>query len=181
MAVRSELFVSTRRQAKRFSQLRATLGSSAYDPVDARGLAPLEFERLSAILGQKDHDPDALRLVNVRFGQPARRGWAGLVRRFRIWIAIVWSVVGGEGPDAGLYRFPPAYLRLLAGLQDTDLPGVAKAWADTEAMAGRDGTSAQAMLIELRRLARSAEATRRGLFLWGATVPEGVEQGGGGG
>lgn len=170
MTVCSELFVAKRRDALRFSARRPSAASPEYVRTAGRGVLPDDLEALWAALLGEPVDPSRHQLENVRFGPSHPTGWRRLRRKVLILAAVVRSVMGGEGVDAGLYRLPPAFVRLLADLDDATLRTALPHWSAASSWASAAGDETGRLLDELRSLARHALASGRPLFLWGETL-----------
>jgi hypothetical protein len=172
MGVRTELFVSTRGNARRFEKRRERALPPAYVRVESGSVMPVELGRLWAILLNEPYDAARHELENLYFGTHLRTRFGRVRRKLLMWKAVVRALLGGEIGSSGLYRFPPAYVRTLAALDDRSLQAAAATWARAEGMADRGPADAQGLLLELRRLAAHAESTRRQLFIWGTTSAE---------
>jgi hypothetical protein len=171
MGVHSELFVSTRGKALRFEKHRERAAPPAYVRVESRGLMPVEFAALWAILLHEPYEPSRHQLENLYFGTPRDTRLGRMRRKLLMWKAVVQTLRGRDVANSGLYRFPPGYVRTLAALDDPALATAAAAWSGAEGGGCPGADDAQAVLLELRRLAALAESTRRQLFLWGTTAP----------
>jgi len=172
VTVHSELFVATRRNALRFAVRRATADAPDYTRAAGQGVLPEDLEALWAVLVQEPLDPARHQLENLRFGARNPTGWRRLRRKLLILAAVARSVTGGEGADAGLYRLPPAYVRLLAAIRDDAVATCARNWTVSSSWAARAGSDAPRLLEDLRRLARHSLAVDRPMFLWGETVAD---------
>jgi hypothetical protein len=170
VTIRSELFVATRRKALRFGRKSDEVGPPDYVRIAGHGLLPDDLESLWATLLREPLDPARHQLENLRFGPRNPTGWRRLRRKLLILAAVARTVTGGEGADSGLYRFPPAYVRLLAALDDAALDAAARDLNASPAWRPEAGPDARAWLAELRGLARHSVASGRPMFLWGETV-----------
>jgi hypothetical protein len=171
VTIRSELFVATRRHALRFARRREAAGPPDYVRIAGHGLLPDDLESLWATLLGEPLDSARHQLENLRFGPRNPTGWRRLRRRLLILAAVARTVTGGEGADSGLYRFPPAYVRLLAALDDAALDAAVRDLNASPAWRPAAGHDARTWLAELRGLARHSVASGRPMFLWGETVP----------
>jgi len=143
MGILTDLFVATTEDARAYDPARSNRTEllAKYQPAEYKHLTYLEFSTLWAILAEEPWDFDKHHHECLHL--PA------------------------EG-ETWLFRFPEAFVLLLAGLTDSKLEAVVTAWAQTEELASWSTTDLKPMVVDLRRLAQQASQTSKGLFLWGS-------------
>jgi len=146
MSILADIFVSTPEAANDYaaSHLRGRPAHiTKYQPVEYNGLTSLEFGTLWALIAGEEWDVKKHMLEEVSYG---------------------------EGNESWLCRFQSPLVGLLAGLTDADIDRFAAAWAKTEELeiSGATGGDVRPIIIDLRRLAIAAQASNRGLYLWGS-------------
>lgn len=143
MGIIADIFVSTPQDADTYDDLAISgeeLPGDRFERVEFKGFTPLEFGTLWAILERRDWDESQHQLEHI-----AHRD---------------------EG-ESWLERFPPALVELLAGLSDQKLEETSVVWGQTEELEC-DGPQLVPVLQGLRKLARSAVANHRSMYLWGS-------------
>ena len=103
------------------------------------GFTQLELEALWAILSGEEWSPERHQLEHV--GEPSESTW--------------------------LWRLPADFVARLAASTAAELPSVATKWAAIEELACSPD-DVRPVLDALVALARSAGATKRGVYLWGS-------------
>jgi hypothetical protein len=104
----------------------------------------------------------------VKFPRATRQLWAVLCDEkwdvHRHDLEVVSIANHGE---SWLFRFPDKFVDLIARLDDSAIERVAAAWSNNGEVPG-DGSDNEPVLLDLKRLASSAQTKNRGLYLWGS-------------
>lgn len=143
MGILSDIFVATAEDAASYESIMVAEEehpSDKYEVVHLKGLTTLEFGTLWAILLEQEWDAERHMLANLTHGD--------------------------EG-ESWLDQFPSDFVGLLASLDDQRSRSAAAAWAETEEM-GCEASDVAPILTDLKRLAKRAQSTGRGLYLWGS-------------
>jgi hypothetical protein len=113
-------------------------GTTALERIQLGGLTNLEFETLQAIIANEDWDVKRHALDEVASTEAS------------------WT-----------FRFPDAYVTALQSLDVADMNNAATKWAATEEIAASP-SDVLPVIESLVRLAKSASANGRDLFVWTA-------------
>ncbi len=142
MGILADFFVAELDDALNYQQLMGPdLPRDRFELVESGRITPLEVTTLWAITTNEQWSPEQHDLEMLGESSAEQETW--------------------------LCRFPPAFVSRLAELTPAELPRVAAEWAATEEMA----CSPEDVLPEvdgLVRLARLAQTTGKGLYLWGS-------------
>lgn len=142
MSLLTDLFVATPEDAPRYETLSdgGDVPPERFQRLQFTGLTSLEFETLWAVARDEEWDPDqhALTLVEE-----------------------------AEDGTTWLFRFPDAFVALLAALEAKARAPLAAKWAQAEEMTATAKEVAP-VIDGLAQLAASARKSGRGLFLWGS-------------
>jgi hypothetical protein len=143
IGIQCELFVADPVDAPHYEDgFDDDAATDKFEVVPLGGLTQLQFEMLWAITE----------------GRP----WRATTHAFE-WV--------GDPPDVQaetwLFRFPPAFVTRLAKLTDTEVAAITDQWARTEEIACPP-EEIEPVVSSLVELARSAEGSSRGLYLWGS-------------
>jgi hypothetical protein len=142
MGLLTDIFVADAEDARQYEVLEAKgeLSSERFERAEFKGLTDLSFGNLWAVLEAKPFDLKDHALETVALHE--------------------------EG-ETWLFRFPPQLVARLSVLTPSDVARVADAWASAEGFGCLPAHLAP-VVEALMRLARSAERSSRGLFLWGS-------------
>lgn len=168
MGLLCELFVAKHGDALKFERRLESAGPPRYERGEAKGLLPISFEVLWAVMERKAFDPYTHTLPDLYFWSHARSGMGRVRQRFAVWKAMALAVMGKDVGNAWLHQFPAPLVSQLASINDEEAGEIAEAWAKTEDMAKLRGDVAPEALTTLRALARKAEVSGRGLYVWGS-------------
>ena len=168
MGILCELFVAKRRDALKFQQRLDMAGPPRYERGEAKGLLPISFEVLWAMMERRPYDPYEHALPDLYFWSHARSGYGRVRQRLAVWKAMALSLVGRDVGNTWLHQFPPSFVKRLASIGDDEATEIEKAWAETEEMAKFGSELARGAMAMLRMLARRSEASGNGLYLWGS-------------
>jgi len=146
MGIIADIFVATPEAAADYeaSQLRGRAAHiKKYQPAEYKGLTPIEFGTLWALISGEKWSLKKHMLTEVSYG---------------------------NGQESWLLSFPDPFVRLLANLNDKQVDQYAGEWAKTEAfqIAGLTRTDIRPIIVDLRRMAKSAMTTGKPMFLWGS-------------
>jgi hypothetical protein len=75
------------------------------------------------------------------------------------------SIMEKDNGERMIFRFPDAFVALAAGLDDPAIEAAAEEWAETDELEC-DPEDVQPVIEELRRVARVAKDSKRGLYVW---------------
>jgi hypothetical protein len=139
MGILADIFVSTEEDALLYDSLDER-PTERYDVVLYKRLTSLEFGRLWAIIDGEEWDVHRHMLRNISHGDEGEQ-----------WLEV----------------FPAELVAKLAGLPDDGMEDLSNAWGKTEELQW-DGALLLPVLIDLRRLANAAQASNRGMYLWGS-------------
>lgn len=168
MGILCELFVATRRNALKFESRLDVAKPPAYERAEAKGLTPLEFETLWAILQGESFDAKRHQLEDLYFGTHSQSALGRFHMKLLIWKAMLQSLLGKDVGSSWLHRFPKPYVNRLANLKDDEISHIAAAWSKTEEMARSAPRDLDDMLRTLRRLAAVAASSNKQMFVWGS-------------
>lgn len=146
MGIIADIFVTTPEAAADYasSQLRGRPAHiKKYQPAEYKGLTPLEFGSLWALIASEEWSAKKHMLAEVSYG---------------------------EGNESWLFSFPEPFVRLLAGLGDKQVDQYSAEWAKTEELQLSGSTPADVLpiIVDLRRMAKSALASGHPMYLWGS-------------
>jgi hypothetical protein len=146
MSIIADIFVATPEAAADYaaSQLRGRPAHiKKYQPAEYRGLTPLEFGSLWALIAGEEWNAKKHMLAEVSYG---------------------------DGNESWLFRFPEPLVRLLAGLNDRQVDQYSVEWAKTEELqlSGSTPADVRPIISDLRRMAKSALASGQPMYLWGS-------------
>jgi hypothetical protein len=168
MGLLCELFVAKHGDALKFERRLEAAAPPRYERGEAKGLLPVSFEVLWAVTEGVPFDPHVHTLPDLYFWSHARSGHGRLRQRLAVWKAMALSVLGRDVGSSWLHQFPRPFVARLAAMNDTDAGKVAEAWGRTDDMKKVGIADARETLNTLRKLAQCAEASRRGLYVWGS-------------
>jgi hypothetical protein len=144
MGIITDIFVASPEAAADYaaSQLRGRPAHMRkYQPAEHRGLTPLEFSSLWALIAGEEWNPKKHMLAEVSFG---------------------------DGNESWLFRFPEPFIRLLANLGDEQVDQYSFEWAKTEELSGSTPADVRTIIVDLRRMAKAALASGHPMYLWGS-------------
>jgi hypothetical protein len=139
MGILADIFVSTEGDALLYDPLTGR-PADRYDVVQYKHFTGLEFGTLWAIIDGEKWDVKRHKLRHISHGD--------------------------EG-EQRLEAFPAELVAKLAALPVDDLDGLATKWGKTDELRC-DGETLLPVLVDLRRLANAAQASGRGMYLWGS-------------
>ncbi|MGD0248833.1 MAG: hypothetical protein ABSB75_07250 [Candidatus Limnocylindrales bacterium] len=139
MGILADIFVSTEEDALLYDPLDER-PADHYDVVQYKRFTSLEFGTLWAIIDREKWD----------------------VKRH-----VLRHISHSDEGEQWLEAFPAELVAKLATLPDDGLDGLATAWGKTEELQW-DGALLLPVLVDLRRLANAAQASSRGMYLWGS-------------
>jgi hypothetical protein len=168
MGILCELFVSSRSDAFKFERRLDTATPPQYIRAEAKGLQPVDFESLWAVLVAEPFDPRRHQLEDLYFASHHTSGLGLLKQRLLIWKAMAKALVGADVGNTWLHRFPPALVRRLAGMEPQSMGPTAAGWLSTMKRSSRNADELRGILLELQRLARQAEESGLSMFVWGS-------------
>lgn len=168
MGLLCELFVAKHGDALKFERRLETAAPPRYERTEAKGLLPIAFEVLWAVAERRPFDPHVHTLRDLYFWSHAPSDLGRLRQRLAVWKAMALSLLGRDVGTAWLHQFPRPFVARLAAMNDTEADEVAENWARTDDMKNVGICYARETLNSLRKLARYAEASRRGLYRWGS-------------
>jgi len=146
MGIVADIFVATPEAAADYSasQLRGRPAHiKKYQPAEHKGLTPLEFGSLWALISAEKWDAKKHMLTEVSYG---------------------------DGYESWLLSFPDPFVRLLANLNDKQVDQYSVEWAKTKTFQASGVTAAEVrpIIVDLRRMAKSAITSGRPMYLWGS-------------
>jgi hypothetical protein len=145
MGILADLFVASADDAARYESLLGDRDAhlKKFSPAEYKGLTPVEFSTLWAIINSEPWDVDTHMLEEVAYG---------------------------GGNESWLCRFPEPFVTVLASLETTETDGIAEAWSRTEELelSGFQASHTKPIVDDLVRLAKAAKSTEIGLYLWGS-------------
>ena len=146
MGIITDIFVATPEGAADYaaSQLRGRPAHiKKYQPAEYRGLTPLEFSSLWALIAGEEWNSKKHMLAEVSYG---------------------------DGNESWLFSFPEPFVRLLANLSEKQVDQYSIEWAKTEELQLSGSTPAEVrpIIVDLRRMAKSALASGQPMYLWGS-------------
>jgi hypothetical protein len=168
MGLLCELFVAKRGDALKFEKQLETAAPPRYERGDAKGLLPISFEVLWAVMERKPFNPHVHTLPDLYFWSHARGGLGRLRQRLALWKAMGLTLLGQDLGNTWLHEFPPSLVKRLASITDDEARQIAKDWSSTEDMSKHGAEVATDAVNTLRALAGKAEASGRGLYVWGS-------------
>ncbi|MBC5786387.1 hypothetical protein H8N03_25845 [Ramlibacter sp. USB13] len=168
MGLLCELFVAKHGDALRFERRLEHAVPPRYERGDAKGLLPVSFEVLWAVAERKPFDPYVHTLPDLYFWSHARSGIGRLRQRLAVWRAMALALVGRDIGTSWLHQFPRGFVVKLAQMNDAEAEEIAGTWAGTDDMKNIGTVHARETLNTLRTLARRAEGSGKGLYLWGS-------------
>jgi hypothetical protein len=114
-----------------------------YQPAEYRGLTPLEFGSLWALIAGEEWSAKKHMLTEVSYG---------------------------ESNESWLFSFPEPFVRLLAGLGDNEVDQHSVEWAKTEELqlSGSTPADVRPIIVDLRRMAKAALTSGKPMYLWGS-------------
>jgi hypothetical protein len=142
MGILADLFVASPHDAPEYEELHADKRALAgrFEVAQHGGFTDLEFRTLWAIVAGEKFDVGRHMLEDT---SPSRNG-------------AKW-----------LFRFPEAFVDLLADIDATSLARAAVAWAKTDELQCDPG-DVEHVVVNLHRLAASARRSGRSMYLWGS-------------
>lgn len=144
MGIIADIFVTSPEAAADYaaSQLRGRAAHiKRYQPAEYKGLTPLEFSSLWALIASEEWNSKKHMLAEVSYG---------------------------DGNESWLFSFPDSFVRLLANLSDKQVDQYAVEWARTEELSGSTSADVRPIIVDLRRMAKSALASGQPMYLWGS-------------
>jgi hypothetical protein len=144
LTIHADVFVATAADASEYAQARRNGRyrlNERYQRVEFTGLTGLEFCALWAILEDEPRD--------------ARRH-------------VLQSIAVGDDGHSWLDRFPEPLVARLAGMDASAIANAHALWQVSEGLRDADSPDHPLLLAELKRLAFSAQASGRGVYLWGS-------------
>jgi hypothetical protein len=114
---------------------------SRYQRVEYNGVTGLEFGTLWALLENRFWDVQRHMLDDLAYG---------------------------KSDETWLNQFPEGFVSLLAAMDDEALKQIAARWSKTDELHGTNPSDLLPILVDLKRLALAAKATKRQLYLWGS-------------
>jgi len=163
-----ELFVARHRDALKFEKRLEYAEPPRYERGEAKGLLPISFEILWAVADREPFDPYVHTLPDLYFWSHARSGFGRLRQRLAVWRAMALALLGQDVGTSGLHQFPRKFVKKLAQMDDVEADDVAETWAGTDDMKKIGIARARETLNTLRTLARRAEDSGKGLYVWGS-------------
>jgi hypothetical protein len=157
MGILCEIFVSSRSDAFKFERRLDTAVPPRYIRAETKGLEPVDFEVLWAVLLAQAFDPKRHQLEDLHFGSHHTSGLGRFKQRLLVWKAMVKSLAGADVGNSWLHRFPPALVHLLTRTEPNSLSGTAATWLSTMNKSSRTAPELVQVLLELQHLARQAE------------------------
>lgn len=143
MGILADIFVATEDEALAYESSIDSDDIEKYERVEFKGLTGLEFGTLWAILENEEWDVDVHMLEDVSYG---------------------------EDGETWLMMFPDELISLLCSVENNNFESVLDQWAITEElqMSGWEPAEVGTVLEDLIRLAKTAQSSKRGLYLWGS-------------
>lgn len=136
MSVLADFFVAKKSEAAAYDDEQAC---AEEDRVQSSGLTPLELSMLLAALEGREWDGGELHLFE--------------------------QILLVDGGERIIHQVAPALVEHLAGLDAAGVRRAAEAWAKFEDMRS-DADNLESVVAELADLARRAQSTQRGMFVW---------------
>jgi hypothetical protein len=143
MGILADIFVATEDEALAYESSIDSDDIEKYERVEFKGLTGLEFGTLWAILENEEWDVDVHMLEDVSYG---------------------------DDGETWLMMFPDELISLLCSVENNNFESVLDQWAITEElqMSGWEPAEVGTVLKDLIRLAKTAQSSKRGLYLWGS-------------
>src|SRR6266536_3111202 len=140
MGIIADLFVASPEAAADYaaSQLRGRPAHlKKYQPAEYKGLTPLEFSSLWALIATEEWNSKKHMLAKVSYG---------------------------DGNESWLFSFPDPFVRLLANLDDKQIDHYSVEWAKTEELSGSAPAGLRPIIVDLRRISRLALASGQPMY-----------------
>ena len=143
MGIIADFFIATPADALAYEASLSNRAASIekYQPAEYRNLTGLEFGILWAMLEEEQWSIDKHSLVQVHFG---------------------------DDGETWLMLFPEPLVSVLAAIDDSQLPDIAKRWSEIEELSFWTPKDTLDVLKDVRGLALRSQETGTGLYLWGS-------------
>lgn len=139
MGILADIFVATEDEALAYESAIGTEDIEKYERAEFKGLTDLEFGILWAILEKEEWDAEKHMLEEIDFND-----------------------------EAMLVQFSDELIALINAIDKQRFEIVLDEWLAGEELSGWQREDIRVVLNDLIRLAKSAESSKRGLYLWGS-------------
>ena len=143
MGITADFFVATPADALAYEASLSNRAASIekYQPVEYKNLTGLELGILWSMLEGEEWSIEKHDLVHVHFG---------------------------DGGETWLMLFPDPLVALLVGIEDSQLPEIARRWSEIGELSQWAPRDTLEVLKDVRRLAVRSQEAGFGLYLWGS-------------